>query len=261
MSTTTKAAVVTGGAQGLGRAICLALAARGWRVAVADRDAAGAEAASKACIEAGAPEAPVLVVDLATPDGPAMMVDAAIEQLGAVDGVVNNAGYATIEPFLEMTVDGWTRTLDVNVRAVAMICSRAGRHMAERGTGRIVNITSPASRMALPDYLAYSAGKAAVDSITRAAAIALAPRGVRVNSVAPGMMDTALQAYTERLMAVNAGRENDMERFLAERTARIPVGHRTTPEEVASAVVWLLADAPDHIVAERLNISGGLDKD
>jgi NAD(P)-dependent dehydrogenase (short-subunit alcohol dehydrogenase family) len=114
--------------------------------------------------------------------------------------------------------------------------------------------------MALPNYAAYAASKAAVDSITRTAAVALAPRGVRVNSLAPGMMDTEMQRSTEATMARIDGRE-DFEAFLAERTARIPLGRRAEIAEVAASVVWLALDAPDYLVAERLNMSGGLDKD
>jgi NAD(P)-dependent dehydrogenase (short-subunit alcohol dehydrogenase family) len=132
--------------------------------------------------------------------------------------------------------------------------------MKAAGHGRIVNITSPASRMALPNYAAYSASKAAVDSITRAAAVALAPHGVLVNSLAPGMMDTEMQRSTEATIARIEGRD-DFEAFLAERTKRIPLGRRAEIAEVAAAVVWLALDAPDYLVAERLNMSGGLDKD
>ena len=254
-----RVALVTGAAAGLGRAVALALAARGARVVAADIDAAGADAAARDCAAAGGQGTPV-PVDLAAPAGPADMVAAALAAAGRIDVLVNNAGYATVERFLDMTADGWDRTYAVNIRAVALATAAAGRHMAGRGSGRIVNITSPASRMALPNYTAYAASKAAVDSITRAAAIALAPSGVQVNSVAPGMMDTELQYRTERLMADIEGR-NDIDAYLAERTARIPLGRRTTPEEVASVVAWLALDAPAYITAERFNASGGLDKD
>ena len=90
--------------------------------------------------------------------------------------------------------------------------------------------------------------------------MALAPHGIRVNSVAPGMMDTPMQRVTEEELARIENR-NDIEKFLAERTARIPVGRRVEPEEVARMVLWLAFDAPDYITAERLNMSGGLDKD
>jgi NAD(P)-dependent dehydrogenase (short-subunit alcohol dehydrogenase family) len=132
--------------------------------------------------------------------------------------------------------------------------------MATAGRGRIVNITSPASRMALPNYTAYAASKAAVDAITRAAAVSLAPHGVLVNSLAPGMMDTAMQRSTEADIARIEGR-TDMEAFLAERTRRIPLGRRAEIGEIATAVVWLALDSPAYMTAERLNLSGGLDKD
>jgi NAD(P)-dependent dehydrogenase (short-subunit alcohol dehydrogenase family) len=146
------------------------------------------------------------------------------------------------------------------VKALALGCAAAGRIMRRQKSGRIINITSPASRMALPNYTAYAASKAAVDAITRAAALALAPHGIRVNSLAPGMMDTPMQRVTEEQLARIEGRD-DIETFLAERTARIPVGRRIAPEEVAETVLWLAFDAPDYITAERLNVSGGLDKD
>ncbi len=109
--------------------------------------------------------------------------------------------------------------------------------------------------MALPNYTAYAASKAAVDAITRAAAVALAPFGVLVNSVAPGMMDTEMQRITERQLAAIEGR-NDIDVFLDERTRRIPLGRRTDCETVAGIIVWLALDAPDYITAERLNASG-----
>jgi NAD(P)-dependent dehydrogenase (short-subunit alcohol dehydrogenase family) len=114
--------------------------------------------------------------------------------------------------------------------------------------------------MALPNYAAYAATKAAVDSLTRSAAVALAAKGIRVNSVSPGMMDTPLQQETEAIFCALDGR-SDLEAYKAERTARIPLGRRSDPEEMAQAVVWLAMDAPDYMTAERLNVSGGLDKD
>jgi NAD(P)-dependent dehydrogenase (short-subunit alcohol dehydrogenase family) len=132
--------------------------------------------------------------------------------------------------------------------------------MIRQGGGRIINVTSPASRMALPNYMAYAASKAAVDSITRAAAIALAPHQIQVNSVAPGMMDTAMQQETEAELAAIEGHPNLAE-FLAARTARVPLGRRTNCAEVAEGIVWLAESAPAYITAERLNLSGGLDKD
>ena len=133
-----------------------------------------------------------------------------------------------------MTAEAWEQALLVNVRAVALAMAAAGRVMAGQGGGRIVNATSAAARMALPDYAAYAATKAAVDSLTRSAAVALAPHGVRVNSLSPGMMDTPLQERTERVFCELAGRD-DLDAFKAERTARIPLGRRSDPDEMARA--------------------------
>jgi NAD(P)-dependent dehydrogenase (short-subunit alcohol dehydrogenase family) len=250
-----RTALVTGAGAGMGREIAHQLLARGVRIAIADINAAG--------LAETAPESEQvlhLAGDLTRESAADGAVAAVAERWGRLDALINNAGYGVIEPFLEMTYASWQRTLAINVAALAMLTAAAGRVMKEAGGGRIVNITSPASRMALPNYAAYSASKAAVDSITRAAAVALAPHGVLVNSLAPGMMDTEMQRSTEATMARIEGR-NDLQRFLDERTARIPLGRRAEISEVAAAVVWLALDAPDYLVAERFNMSGGLDRD
>lgn len=256
---TTKTALVTGGANGFGAAVAIALAGRGLNVAIADVDAAGAEAVAARC-RSDVTEALALTYDLGSADGPSAMVTATVAQFGRLDVLVNAAAYATIEAFLEMTPAAWERSLLVNVRGVALATAAAGEQMRQQGGGRIVNVTSAASRMALPTYAAYAASKAAVDSLTRTAAVALAPHNIQVNSIGPGMMDTELQDRTERLMAAFEGRD-DLEAFKAERTARIPLGRRMAPDEMAEAVCWLALDAPDYIIAERLNASGGMDRD
>jgi len=254
--TETRTALVTGGGGGMGREIARQMLARGLRVAIADLNAAGLEET----VSASNARVLHLAGDL-TKDGSAgAAVAAVVSRWGRLDVLINNAGYGVIEPFLETSQRSWERTMAINVTALAMLTAEAGRTMRDAGAGRIINITSPASRMALPNYAAYSASKAAVDSITRAAAVALAPYGVQVNSLAPGMMDTEMQRSTEATMARIEGR-NDFAAFLAERTKRIPLGRRAEIGEVAAAVVWLALDAPNYMIAERLNMSGGLDRD
>ncbi len=250
-----RTALVTGAGGGMGREIARHLIARGIRVAIADLQAAGlAETAP-------ASDAVFHIAGDLTRDGAAEAAIAAVTgRWGRIDALVNNAGYGVIEPFLEMTRASWDRTLGINVTALAMLTAAAGRAMKDAGSGRIVNITSPASRMALPNYVAYAASKAAVDAITRAAAVALAPHGVLVNSLAPGMMDTEMQRSTEATIARLEGR-TDIDAFLAERTRRIPLGRRAEIAEIAAGVVWLALDAPPYLTAERFNLSGGLDKD
>jgi 3-oxoacyl-[acyl-carrier protein] reductase len=252
-------ALVTGAGGGLGREIAYQFAERGCAIVVADINGAGAETTAARCRELGG-EASAFVSDLTKTGAPERAVAVIAEGWGGIDILVNNAGYGAIEPFLEMTAALWERTLGLNVTALAMTCAAAGRLMGAQRSGRIINITSPASRMALPNYTAYAASKAAVDAITRSAAIALAPFGVLVNSIAPGMMDTEMQHSTELDLARVEGR-NDLQMFLAERTRRVPLGRRVEPATVAEGVVWLALDAPDYITAERLNFSGGLDKD
>jgi NAD(P)-dependent dehydrogenase (short-subunit alcohol dehydrogenase family) len=248
--------LVTGGAQGLGAAVARQMAARGWTVAVADINRAAADATARTCGD----RAFAIGVDLARADGPAQMVERAVERAGRLDVLVNCAAVAPAEAFLDMTAAAWEQALLVNVRAVALATAAAARVMQAHSGGRIINATSAAARMALPNYAAYAATKAAVDSLTRSAAAALARHGVRVNSISPGMMDTPLQERTESVFCALEGR-SDLAAFKAERTARIPLGRRSDPEEMAAMVVWLATDAPDYMTAARLNVTGGLDKD
>ena len=259
MDTPQKRALVTGAAGGLGRTVAIMLAERGCCVALADRDAQGLEATARSIGTLGA-ESLSLACDLAADGAPARTISGVVAAWGGLDVLINNAGYGGIEPFFKMTEALWRKTLDINVVALAMLTSAAGAVMIGQRSGRIVNITSPASRMALPNYTAYAASKAAVDSITRAAAVALAPFGVLVNSVAPGMMDTEMQRRTEADLASLEGR-TDLEAFLAERTRRAPLGRRAEIADVAATVVWLAVEAPPYVTAERLNASGGLDRD
>jgi 3-oxoacyl-[acyl-carrier protein] reductase len=254
-----KIALVTGAGGGLGREVAICLSRRGCSVAILDINEAGARETAELCQQYGG-KASVISEDLTREGAPDQAVATVVEAQGSLDILINNAGYGGIEPFLAMSAALWNRTLTLNVTALALLCAAAGRVMSRQRAGRIINITSPASRMALPNYTAYAASKAGVDAITRAAAVALAPFGVLVNSVAPGMMDTEMQRSTEADLARLEGR-NDLQAFLDERTRRVPLGRRVEPAEVAETVVWLALDASGYVTAERLNVSGGLDKD
>src|SRR6478735_2889328 len=246
------AAVVTGAGSGLGHSVAIGLAARGCDIMIVDIDAGAGELARRDC-EAKGVTAHFIEADLLESGAAARIVGRAIDLNGSIGILVNNAGYGAGEAFLDMQEATWDRTLGLNLRALAMMCSIAGREMVRQRNGRIVNITSPASRMALPNYTAYAASKAGVDAVTRAAAAALAPHGVLVNSVSPGMMDTPMQRLTERQFAALENRSDDFDAFLDERTKRIPIGRRLSTEEVAASVIWLSLDAPNYITAERIN--------
>jgi len=252
-------ALVTGAATGLGREVALMLAQRRVAVSVADISAPGLEDTT-AQLKLHSDANHAIVEDLTSPDAPERVIEQCCAKWGHLDLLVNNAAYGAIEPFLESSAGLWNRTLAINVTALVLLTTAAAKRMAARGSGRIVNLTSPASRMALPNYAAYAASKAAVDSFTRAAAVALAPSGVLVNSVAPGMMDTEMQRSTEAKLA-EVEKRPDLDAFLDERTRRVPLGRRAEISEVAAVVVWLLLDAPAYVTAARINASGGLDKD
>lgn len=252
-------AIVSGAAGGLGREIALGLAARGCALGLLDISAGELAETAAACRAKGA-RCEAVVTDLAEPGAAAAAVDSLAERLGGLDLLINNAAYSRTELFWDSSEAVWERTFRVNVIALAMACRSAGRIMKAQGRGRIVNLTSPSARMAIPEYVAYSASKAAVDSITRSVAASLGPFGVLVNSLNPGMMDTLIQRTTEEELARLNGRA-DFEAFRDERTRRVPLRRRPTVEETAEAAVWLGLDAPPYMTAERLNMSGGLDKD
>jgi NAD(P)-dependent dehydrogenase (short-subunit alcohol dehydrogenase family) len=252
-------ALITGAAKGLGQVLALKLAERGISVALLDLNQVGLAETAHQVRGCGVPCCEI-VADLTSPREAGEAVRRTVTELGGLDVLVNNAGTASVQPLLEITLQEWDRVFAVNVGGTLAMLQAAAQFMRPHGGGRIINITSPASRMALPNYAAYAASKAAVDSLTRAAAVALAPFNILVNSVAPGMMDTEMQRSTEALFATAEGRR-DLENFMAERTQRVPLGRRADIAEVAQAIVWLALDAPAYITAERLNVSGGLDKD
>jgi NAD(P)-dependent dehydrogenase (short-subunit alcohol dehydrogenase family) len=253
-----RVAMVTGAGRGLGRATALRFAAEGADLALVDRDAAAlAEAAGRAAAAGGRVAA--LPADLGEPAAAGAAVDEAVRRLGRLDVLVNAAGLLDVEPVLEVTPAAWDRAFAVNARGLFFCLQAAARVMVRQGGGRIVNVTSPASRVATPATPVYAATKAAVDSLTRSAAAALAPHGVTVNAVAPGRMETEMTERLDAALAARAGR--DYAALRAERAGQVPLGRRGAPEEVAEAVLWLVGPGAAYVTGCRLNVSGGLEID
>ena len=250
--------LITGAAQGLGKACARAFATRGAKVAMVDlNEGLLNETVSELHNIVG--ECAAIVANIAAPGSPQSVVSKTIEQFGRLDVLINNAAVSSVESLLDVTEAEWDKVFAVNVKALFFLLQAAARVMKESAGGRIVNVSSPATRMTLTNYTSYATSKAAVDYITRTAAAALGVYGITVNAVAPGRMDTPMQQETEKANAIAAG--VDLKTYVQSRTVDIPLRRRTTPEEVAEGIVWLTTQTASYITANRLNISGGLELD
>jgi NAD(P)-dependent dehydrogenase (short-subunit alcohol dehydrogenase family) len=237
-----RTALVTGSSRGIGLAVARAMAAAGAKVVLNSRDPGAARAAA----EQVGNGAVGLAADLGSPAGAAGLVEGALEALGSIDILVNNAGIAMAAESIELSAADWQRTIDVDLSAVFYCAQAAGRHMLQRGSGAIVNISSVQAFTPLARRVAYAASKAGVIGVTKALAVEWAP-AVRVNAVAPGYVATQM---VEEL--VQAGRVN------AEAiAARTPMRRMAQPEEIAAAVVFLASDAAGYITGETLMVDGG----
>jgi NAD(P)-dependent dehydrogenase (short-subunit alcohol dehydrogenase family) len=248
--------LITGAAQGLGLATASSYARRGAKLTLVDlnQDSLNAAAAE---LQKGGSECIAIAADIATAGAAHRIVQQATQHFGRLDILINNAAVSSVEALLDVTEREWDKVFSVNVKALFFLLQAAARSMKDTGGGRIVNVSSPATRMTLTNYTSYATSKAAVDYITRTAAAALGVYGITVNAVAPGRMDTPMQRITEEANAAAAGL--DLRAYMESRTVDIPLRRRTTPEEVAEGIVWLTTQTARYVTGNRLNISGGLE--
>jgi NAD(P)-dependent dehydrogenase (short-subunit alcohol dehydrogenase family) len=244
-SLTGKLAFVTGAQQGIGRATAIALARAGADVGVNFLDdEAGATAVARE-IEACGRRAALVQGDVSVPAQAETMATTVARQLGGLDILVNNAGVYPRVPFLEMKEGDWDYVIDVNLKGSFFCAQAAARLMVQGGRrGAIVNLSSQAVRGA-PRGVHYSASKSGIVGMTRAMALELAPHGIRVNAVAPGLTDTAQPRYG-----------ND-EAGLAELARAVPIGRMAQPVEIAEVIVFLASDDARYITGQIVNVNGG----
>jgi NAD(P)-dependent dehydrogenase (short-subunit alcohol dehydrogenase family) len=243
-----RTAIVTGASSGIGRAAALKLAADGFAVVAVGRDAMALAAACRAIGDAGGRAEP-LAADVTADDAPAAIVGGATRLFGGVDAVVNAAGVISSGAVTDETDAGWDRMMDLNVRAPFRLIREAAPALAERG-GAVVNVSSVAGTRAFPGLAAYCVSKAAVDQLTRVAALDLAARGVRVNAVNPGVVVTNLH----RRGGMDAARYQE---FLERSKATHPLGRTGTPAEIADLIAYLVSPSAGWITGETISIDGG----
>ena len=233
-------ALVTGAAQGIGKACAEALAEDGYHVVLADvqdsvKDVAAALGGTG------------LICDMADPAAITAMFDHIEGEIGPVAALVNNAGVAMPGDFLDYDLEAFERVININLRGVFVALQRAGRTMVDRGIkGAIVNMSSINALVAIPSIPAYCASKGGVMQLTKSASLALAQHGVRVNAVGPGSIDTEMMA------SVNA--DPDAMKMVMSRTPMLRVG---TPQEIANVVAFLCSDKASYITGETIYVDGG----
>ena len=233
-------AVVTGAARGIGAEIARTFRDEGAELVLIDIAADEVRKLAKAL------EAESVVADLADAAATAAATTEAIELLGGIDILVNNAGILKIAPILEMTIENWDLTFDINVRAMFVTTQIAGREMCANGRGTIINMASMAGKIGSPNQAHYAASKAAVIAFTRVSAMELGAHNVTVNCICPGYVLTEMGAATRTPEMVQAW------------SARSPLGRLADTADVAKMALFLASDDASYCTGQAMNVSGGM---
>ncbi len=244
--------VITGAAGGLGSALSRSFAREGCQLFLTDKDEGRLIEITAQLTKDGA-EVAAEPMNLTNEAQTREIIDKAFRIYGRIDTLVNNAGISRAKSFWDLTEEDWDSVLDVNVKALFFALQTAAKHMLQHG-GSIINIASVAGRLPRPTLMHYAASKAAVISITRSAALALAGNNIRVNAIAPGMMDTemlhTLRSDFERSSTGSATGQPNL--------SGVPLGRIAQPEEIAAAALFLASDAAAYITGQTLNVCGGI---
>jgi 2-dehydro-3-deoxy-L-rhamnonate dehydrogenase (NAD+) len=241
---TEKVAIVTGAARGIGLAVARRLAQAGMAVVVADLDLPAAEQAA-AGLRGGGHRALAVQVDVSRRDSVEAMVERTVAEFGRLDGLVNNAGIAgRAAPITEQTDEDWDTMMAVDLKSVYLCCQAALRPMLAQGSGAIVNVASIAGKEGNPNMVPYSAAKAGVIALSKALGKEVAQQGIRVNAVAPAVIETDI------LKQLTPAQVEYMK-------SRVPMGRFGLPEEAAQVIHFLLSDESSFVTAQCYDVSGG----
>ena len=240
--------VITGAGSGLGRATAIRLATRGDKVALCDLSQSGLEE-SCSVIRSNGGEATSAIVDVR--DGVAVKNWCAdvVKQLGKIDYLFSNAGVTSRSPVRDMEFDEWRRLIDTHVSGSFNVCQAALAHMVERGSGAIVVTSSDYAVIGMRHASNYAAAKTALYAFTKALAVEFAPRGIRVNAIGPGPIDTPLLR--------SRGTAAEWQDRVRDYEARLPMQRLGQPEDVASVVDFLLSNRSSYITGQLLQPNGG----
>ncbi len=241
---TGRVAIVTGGSRGIGRAVSEGLAAQGARVVVASRKVDACEEVAAAIRGAGG-EALAVPAHLGEPEDAERLVAATVEAFGGVDIVVNNAANALAEPLGGITLAGFDKSFAVNVRGPVLLVQACLAHLEVSEHSAVVNVVSAGAFLPSPGRSLYAAGKSALLSFTRSMAAELAGRGIRVNALAPGPVDTDMVRNTGEAGVAGMARATFM-------------GRLASPDEMVGAVLYMVSDASSFMTGQCLIVDGGL---
>lgn len=244
-----KVALVTGGARGIGRAICEALAEAGAQVAVADLHESDATDVAQAI------GGIAVTMDVTDVGGINAGVRSVEDAFGGIDILVNNAGIFNMASIDKITPEDYRRQYDVNVGGTIFACQAVVPSMKKRGGGAIINFSSQAGRRGEPNVTIYCSTKAAVISITQSLALELADANIRVNAISPGVVDTAMWDVVDAQFAEYERKPlGQKKREVGE---AVPLGRMADPKDIADPVIFLASDAARYITAQTLNVDGG----
>lgn len=241
-----KKVLITGANSGIGAAIAIAMAAEGGDIAINYPNGSGHAGATETArrIAQMGRAVETIQADVSDPAAVQAMIETAISALGHIDILVNNAGITSAAPLHELPIGDWDRVMGVNLRGTFLTMRAVLPHMYHRGSGKIINNASQLAYKGAPGFAHYVASKGGIISLTRAAALEAAPRGVQINAVAPGATETPIL--------------NDVDpAVLAEIRAGIPRGKLAQASDIAPAFVFLASADADHFVGQTISPNGG----